>query len=309
MEVKKQIQIIYWPGTWGNTLRWLLDRFTANSKFKDMSEPWDEDGRVHGFNDSQYNDAYARAHQVDGKDDLLADAKKIVIGFGKKDFLFVERCLYFRHPDFDTPELLHKNVIRDADQSFVRKTFGDIKESVSVTKELLKIRFHDHTQINWWQNMTAMMDDENNHKFDLQAMWNKKKLGDELQKISDSIQLNLQIDQNVLDKVTGRVAGNYVVKTRNRANDIITAIANKDNVDCGDLDIVEQAYIETVLEKENDSLLFPYGTNWFADTKQINDFIYTYPKYLRHMNPRLPWYNNVKNPFHLTGQIDRSKKS
>ena len=307
MEVKKQIQIIYWPGTWGNTLRWFLDRFTANSKFKDMSEPWDEDGRVHGFNDSQYNDAYSRAHQVDGKDNLLADAKKIVIGFDKKDFLFVERCLYFRHPDFDTPELLHKNVIRDAEQSFVRETFGDIKESVSVTKELLKIRFHDRTQINWWRNITGMMDDENNHKFDLKAMWNETKLGDELQKISDSMQLNLQIEQNVLAKVTGRVAGHYVVKTRNRANDIITAIANKDNVDCGDLDIVEQAYIETVLEKENDSLLFPYGTNWFADTKQINDFISTYPKYLRHMNPRLPWYNNIKNPFHLTGQIDRSK--
>ena len=307
MEVKKQIQIIYWPGTWGNTLRWLLDRFTANSKFKDMSEPWDKDGRVHGFDDSQYNNAYARAHQVDGKDNLLADGKKIVITFDKKDLLFVERCLYFRHPDFDSPELLHKNVIRNANQSFVRETFGDIKESTSVTKELLKIRFHDHTQINWWQSMTAMMSDDNCYQFDVEALWNKSKLVDELQKISDHMKLNLQIDENVLDKITERIGKHHVVKTKDRANHIITAIKNKKDIACSDLDIIEQAYIETVLEQENDSLLFPYGTNWFANTKQINDFISTYPKYLRHMNPRLPWYNNIKNPFHLTGQIDKSK--
>ena len=35
------------------------------------------------------------------------------------------------------------------------------------------------------------------------------------------------------------------------------------------------------------------------------DFLSTYPKYLRHMNPRLPWYNNLKNPFYLTGKIDK----
>ena len=34
-----------------------------------------------------------------------------------------------------------------------------------------------------------------------------------------------------------------------------------------------------------------------------------FPKYLKHMNPRLPLYNNIANPFYLTGQIDKSKQS
>ena len=73
------------------------------------------------------------------------------------------------------------------------------------------------------------------------------------------------------------------------------------------LDIIEQAWIETMLEKQYDNIIFPYGNNWFKNTKQIIDFLETYPTYLKHMNPRLPWYNNIKNPFYLTGQIDESK--
>ena len=64
-----------------------------------------------------------------------------------------------------------------------------------------------------------------------------------------------------------------------------------------------QAWIEVLLEKEHDSVLFPFGTNWFSTTKQINEFLDRYPSYLKHMNPRLPWYNNIKNPFYLTGKI------
>ena len=73
------------------------------------------------------------------------------------------------------------------------------------------------------------------------------------------------------------------------------------------MDIVEQAWLETVLEKKHDCIVFPYGTNWFKDTDQIKEFLDTYPSYLKHMNPRLPWYNNNRNPFYLTGKIDDPK--
>ena len=32
MEIGKKLQVIYFPGTWGNTVRWMLDRFYKDSK-------------------------------------------------------------------------------------------------------------------------------------------------------------------------------------------------------------------------------------------------------------------------------------
>jgi hypothetical protein len=94
------------------------------------------------------------------------------------------------------------------------------------------------------------------------------------------------------------------VVTKDRAHQVLDAIESKNNMECNELDIIEQAYIEAELEKIHDCVIFPYGVNWFKDTDQINEFIDTYPTYLKHMNPRLPWYNNIKNPFYLKGKID-----
>ena len=98
----------------------------------------------------------------------------------------------------------------------------------------------------------------------------------------------------------------YPAPTSNQRSDGLqnTESGNKENIDCSQLDILEQAWIEVVLEKQHDSLIFPYGTNWFENTNQINEFIETYPSYLKHMNPRLPWYNGIKNPYYLKDKID-----
>ena len=56
MEITTPIQIIYAPGTFGNCVRWMFDRFTMGSKFKDIHSPWDEDGRAHSFKDDDLHD-------------------------------------------------------------------------------------------------------------------------------------------------------------------------------------------------------------------------------------------------------------
>jgi hypothetical protein len=138
-------------------------------------------------------------------------------------------------------------------------------------------------------------------------MLDENKLCNQLQDVSDKFSLALDIDPVVIRNVVERVKSLHVVQTKDRVNNIMDAIQNQNNIKCGGLDIVEQAFIETELEKIHDSLLFPYGTNWFSDTAQINEFINTYPSYLKHMNPRLPWYNNIKNPYHVKNKIDRSR--
>ena len=96
--MERQIQIIYAPGTWGNCVRWLLDRFTAGSNFSDSFSPWDSNKRVHG-NYDLYNSKFLKAHQIDTE--LLVDptAQKILIAFEERDLLFAERCGFYRNPE------------------------------------------------------------------------------------------------------------------------------------------------------------------------------------------------------------------
>ena len=311
MEIKKPIQVIYAPGTFGNCVRWMFDRFTSNSKFTAMESPWDDTDRAHGFFGSYaFNERFKRSHQIDdenSKSVLDPSAYKVIISYDTNDLLFVERCGYYRNPGFENEKKRYDSIIGSADASFVKETFGSVISSKSVAKELLKIQFHDIENHQWWNSMKKLISNEDHHQFDLYSLWDHDRLKIELLKVSEKYTLNLNIDENVINNVVEKIKKSYPVITRKRAHHVLDAVNSKINIDCDDLDIMEQAYIEVELEKINDCVIFPYGTNWFADTKSIMNFLDTYPRYLKHMNPRLPWYNNIKNPFYLTGKIDENK--
>lgn len=307
--MQSRIQVIYAPGTFGNCVRWLFYRFSKDSPYKDIDSPWDEDHRVHGFfDDPVHRGRFRRGHQVNNRiDSPDPTAQKVVINFKFEDLLFVERCGFYRNVGCENNEKRYANIINQADATFVKNTFGSVRSSKSVAKELVKIQFHDMGKHVWWDSMKKIMLDKDHHHFDMYSLWDHDKLIHELRKVSDRYDLDFVIDEKVIRNVVEEVKRSYPVITRNRANEVLDAIISNTNTDCYDLDIYEQAFIETELEKTHDSLIFPYGSHWFKNTLQIKEFLDTYPAYLKHMNPRLPWYNNMKNPFYLTGRIDKSK--
>jgi hypothetical protein len=303
----KPIQIIYAPGTFGNCLRWLFDRFSAGSKFKDIDSPWDKDGRAHGFKGHDFLQRFERGHQVADQHSAPNEkANKIILSFQSKDLPFIERCGYYRNPGKESEASRYKEIIESADKKFIETTYGN-KINKSVAKEIMKIQFHDMQNQTWWKSMENFINDKQHHQFDMYSLWDKDMLTKEMQNVSEKFHLDLTIEQNVIDNVVQKIKATDVVKTKDRATQVLDAVINKIDMPCQDCDIIEQAFIETELEKMYDSVLFPYGVNWFTNTNQIIDFLDTYPTYLKHMNPRLPWYNNIKNPFYLKGRFDKSK--
>ncbi len=295
--MEKSIQIIYAPGTFGNCLRWLIDRFLPDTNFKNINSPWDKDGRAHGFSQEQYNAKIKRGHQVHGKNwapDPTAD--KIVIAYSDKDLIFIERCGYYRNVGWENENLRYRNIISQAEPKFIQECFGSVTEDRNVAKEIKKIQFYDRANHIWWTAMEKYMSDNNHYQFDLFSMCDKKKLIEELKNISQKYHLNLDINENIIDNVVGKIKNLDVVITKDRVNQILDAIDKNLNIECLNLDILEQAYIEVELEKKFETIIFPYGTNWFKDTAQIISFLNNYPSYLRQVSPKLPWHN-----------IDRSK--
>ena len=71
------IQVIYAPGTFGNCVRWMFDRFTKGTNFKGIDSPWDKDHRAHGFD---------------------KDVDKVHVGFNQ--YVNVDTIQHFLYRDF-----------------------------------------------------------------------------------------------------------------------------------------------------------------------------------------------------------------
>ena len=307
MDYNKKIQIIYVPGTFGNLLRWLLDRFSLDCKFQHINDPWDRDNRVHERDEKKlYNGKFTHRHQVRDihGNEPDPDAEKIIINFDKDELLFVERCGFYRNSGNENEQGRYQSIISNSTNDLLKLfNYNSNTTSKMVAKELLKIQWHDHEHHIWWNSMFKFMTDPKCNQFKIDAFFNKELFVSQLEKIDKRFKLDLLIDKNIIANVVNKINQMYVVQTRYRAEKILSAIKNKENIDCSQLDILEQSWIEVILEKQYDSLIFPYGTNWFENTNQINEFVETYPSYLKHMNPRLTWYNGIKNPFYLKNKI------
>lgn len=307
MYLDKKIQVIYAAGTFGHLLRWLLDRFSPDCKFTHINDPWDTDNRVHERDEKElYNKRFTRSHQVRDKNGYEPDpnAEKIVITFDKNELLFVERCMFYRVSGHETEEGRYQTIISNSTNALLNLfNYNSNTPLKMVAKELCKIQWHDHENHIWWNTMFKFMSNSKYSHFTIDAFYNKNLFVSQLEKIDRKFKLNLQIDEKIIENITNKISQMYVIQTKNRAEKVLDAIKNKENIECNQLDILEQAWIEVILEKQHDSLIFPYGTNWFENTQQINEFMETYPSYLKHMNPRLPWYNGIKNPFYVKNKI------
>ena len=304
------LQIIFAPGTYGHCLRWLLDRFSPETKFKNIDSPWHQNNSVHyTFPDEMYSSKFCLGHQLNGSwGELTENVNNVVISYGLEDLLTVERLGYYRAGGWDTNEKRYKLIIGNADKEFVGQTFGNLDRLSGkfVAKELKKIEFHDHENQTWWKAIQNHMDNKANFQLQLDSLLNKDRLIQQISDLSERFNLKLNIEEHVIENVVKKISQDNVIITRGRAKDLLECIEQNKMMECSDFDILEQAWVETVLEKTNDSLLFPYG-NFFNNSFDIIEFLRTYPSYLKHMNPRLPWYNKMQNPFYLTGKIDKSK--
>lgn len=297
----------------GNLLRFILDRSLPSSNLKNITDPFTQEKNVH--QKFAWSSIFCICHQVDlkkfpniiskfnklSKDTRHPDpaAKKIIITFD--EVIFSHRCGFYRNPlMFDKNNI--DDIVQSADTKFVSESFNNNEESVMVAKELKKIEFHANSNI-WSIEYAKFLQDRSNYQFNIKNLFDVELLCNELEKISVYFGLELEIDKSYFKELIKKIKNITPVDTMDRCKLIYTAIKKNENISCADLDILEQAWIEVLLEKEYDSLLFPFGSNWFLTTKQINEFLNRYPSYLRHINPRLPWYNKIKNPYYLTGKI------
>ena len=133
--------------------------------------------------------------------------------------------------------------------------------------------------------------------FPVSSFWDKTKFFMTMKQADEYLQLNLDIsDENVFDEFA---TGLNFIDTKDRALDVIKAIDENRDLDIKDLDVVEQAFISAWLEKKFEYIVVPVCNQFFHSTSEILEWLKHYPQHYKAMNPNLPTFNNIPNPFHL----------
>jgi len=318
---KDTVQILYHPGTFGNLIRFILDRSLPDTKLKLIEYPFDknENKTIHQTN-FPWSKKFTTSHQLDFQNcDFVSHPhipqaiknekrkpdpkmRKILVTHDDRDEVFVHRACFYRAIPAGTDPV--DWTIARADPNFVKETFGSkIHRSEMVAKELLKIEFHSRQNI-LLKAHQALVKQAGNYHLNIRHLLDTDLLQHEIQTISDRFDLDLKSDKEWLRSIVSTIKTIKPVDTIDRCNEVYQAVVERRHVKCKDMDIVEQAWLETQFEKDHDNPQFPYGNGWFDSTDQINEYIDTYPSYLRNMNPRLPWHNGHRNPFYLTGKLN-----
>ena len=134
-------------------------------------------------------------------------------------------------------------------------------------------------------------------EFPVSHIWNKDKFIKTINTLDKELDLQLDIpDYTIHDTFRAKFPP---LATEHRTKDAIDHIKNKQDMDISDLDTVEQAYLASWIEKNYDFITVPLTNYFFQSTREICQWLEYYPQEYKAMNPNLPIFNGIPNPYHL----------
>lgn len=309
-----RIYIFNSSGCHGHYLTYLIDRFTRRTpQIHDL--PFNKIGNSHneinysGF--SKFVDTpFHEKHKT------LQNTNIIQILYSN-DILYYERVAMARAGDADrNMHDLHKDIsfMKSWNKEFYNKIHDlySIRED-KVPKWLLRDAFKmgwlDETnhgcfvsankQLEWTeQNLST---NNNVHYTQVDVFFSVESLREELLALDSKFDLDLDLkDLNSVHEQF--VDKNLVLKTHKHTDTVLNAVKENKNITIPALDIIQQAYVYAKLEMQHDFIIMPMTDSFFSTTEEIINYIKMYPDHYKAMNPNLPKFNGIDNPYFLYRQ-------
>ena len=301
-------------GCHGHYLTYLIDRLSIRTP-KIEQLPFNNIGNSH--NSVNYS-GFVKFIDSSEYEKLksLKDTNIIKILYSN-DILYYERVAMARAADTNRDiNNIHKDIsfLKSYNKEFYNKihTLYSI-ENDSVPKWLLcdayKLGFLDwHKQgsvvnsrqdIKWIEN--NLVEDNTVHYTQVGIFLAHRKLKRELQELDSAFGLELSFKN--FDSIHEEfLSKNKILQTHGNTKLVLDAVKENRDISVPPLDIIQQAYVYAELEKQFDFITMPMTESFFATTKEITDYVNLYPHHYKAMNPNLPKFNNIDNPFFLHRQ-------
>jgi hypothetical protein len=308
------INIAFQGGTHGNFLRYFLDRFSSLTP-EILEEPFTETGATH--KKIKYSGRFSRYHpNIDSPYFKNIDQQHILITVDNNDLLFLQRIIHKRTGDFNVD--LTKNTIKlpadyIKDYNTNPRFYALYNKEINETTEIPKYIFRDFLKLSFLNPLQdGFIEKQNKYYikelpkktlfFPVSAFWNKDIFFKEISTLDKKLNLQLVLGKDSEDIFTTFQNKIEQLPTQFRCQEIIECLKNKKEYDLSQIDTAEQAYLSSYIEQNYQFITVPNTNYFFQNTKEILDWIEWYPQHYKAMNPNLPTFKGIPNPFHLWNQ-------
>ena len=314
----KLINIVFSGGTFGNFLKYFLEKFSTMTP--DITvDPFTKTGTSHVLKNKDFSGLMQRYHQSfindnKGKTNLPIC---IILPSSKKHYLYLKKAQWFRVND--------KKVSPD---DFWKKAVGEMPELIAnKAKEIIKLYdIKDPAHFTWipkfivrdWYKLEFLQDlkDTHNyqwfevfkkHKFfeeqkmfhlDLETFFNWDTFVENITELNDVFGLALDFGRQTEMKTffDQGLSLDIIRQECNMAEDVLD---NRSDSQLTGLDVAMEGFIYAEIEKANDFLQMPLTNRFFRDAEEIKQFVEHYPTHYKAMNPNMPTFNGIPNPYYL----------
>lgn len=315
---ERLVNIAFFGGSHGAFVRYFIDRFSRLTP-EIKEDPFLSNGTSHNLN-VKYSGKVNRYGFVDVNGNVRNNFKfendqepHILILIDQESLLNFTRLHFIRENDHEftstrfmqqgTDVVLSDQFLKMYSEKFKTMYNIDLKEKTVpsvLVRDFLKISFLSNENASLVNSKKTLKNiNEKTYCINLSDIWNTDSFLSKMQEASDMLGLELELgdEAKVLHQKFLTKRKNH--DSWNRTFEVIEAIKNNVNIDCTQLDLVEQGYLYAWIEKNYDFIQTPLTRSFFRDTNEIIEYIKHYPTHYKAMNPNLPMFNNIPNPFYL----------
>ena len=319
------LNIVFVGGTFGNFLRYFLERF-SNKTPSVQGDPFTDIGTSHKLKNPQFSGLIQRYHLTFMNDNekatglpvcLIMPSTDTASTLTKKHFLYMQQALIFRAGEKrQKPDYLWQKAIGEMEEPL--KTYADsiiklfaIKDMAHfswlpkfIVRDWYKMSFLEgYQQTHHYKKFNIVKDHEyfkkqNTYHFPLEAFFDYELFRREIKALDERYHLDL--DQSLEKEMKAVFMKGFELDVfRQQANLAVDVIEKNSDHDLRNLDVSTEAFIYAEMEKRHDFVQMPLTNRFFRDTAELMQFIECYPQHYKAMNPNMPEFNGIANPYYL----------
>ena len=308
------VNIAYQGSTHGNFLRYFIDRFSAlTPQINEL--PFLSNGNSHNP-DVKYSGLIDRYHPAHYNNQFKnTDQPHIFITITSDDLHYLYRFFYTRGGDNEATDVklkidgdyvefapYHYELYGERIKAIYNfESSGKMRLPKYVVRDFIKLHYLDMNNDVLLQDNKQLrkIAPRNTFFFPVDAFWNHEKFLKCVDECGKKLGLRLTLDKTASELHLLFLKNLHEFKTKDRCKIIFDKIRDQQDFDISNIDIVEEAFISAWIEKNYEFVITPLTNSFFKNTKEIVEYCKLYPAHYKAMNPNLPTFNGMPNPFYL----------
>lgn len=302
----KLLNIVFAGGTFGNFLKYFIDKFSQKTPEID-DEPFTDIGTSHTITKIKFSGMIQRYHSSFIRDNEGEAGLPVclILPSTEKHFLFLKKAMIFRSDDAKTcPDDLWKKavgempiLVREQAQNILK--LYDIKEQAHfswipkfIVRDWYKLEFlqdiKDTQDYHWFQQFKKhpFFGQQNVFHLDLESFFDWEVFLTNIKKLDQYFGLALDFDRLEQMKILFE-RGHRLDEIRKECNLVEQVLKNETDDSLTDLDVSTEAFIYAYFEKRYPDIQLPLTNRFFRDYTEIKQFLEHFPNWYRRSNPNI----------------------